>query len=78
MFQYSIVPLKFVCNNQVLWSNETPNSIETVLQLYLVREKESNEEMMKLIISSTDIARCCLNENGATISHGHNVHYFLK
>lgn len=69
MFQYSIVPLKFVCTKHtgekiILWENSRPNSAKCLRPIYLVREIETNEELLNLVIPMTDKARDELNEYG--------------
>ena len=67
MFQYGIVPLKVLSNDEVVWSSNSPNSPECLRPIYLVREKESNQEMIELVIKTTDAARHDMMNNGIDI-----------
>ena len=69
IFQYSITPLSLTCTRQsglqvVMWKNHAPNSARTLRPIFLIREAESNEELLQLVIKSTDSARNKLNEEG--------------
>ena len=58
MFQYGITPLKLTCNKngltEVLWENHTPNSCKTLRPLFLIREKETDSNLLNLVIPITD------------------------
>lgn len=57
MFQYGITPLSLTENTNEIWRNKTPNSPETLRVVYMIREKESDEEMINYVISKTDTCR---------------------
>ena len=72
MFQYGLVPLKMVCarasEEMIMWLNESPNSQLAVRPVYLIREEETNIELMDEVIKSTDKARDKLNEEGMVVN----------
>ena len=72
IFQYGIVPLKFICQRQgeniVLWENTSPNSQMSVRPIFLIREKETNEQLLEEVISTTDKERDRLNGEGMTVN----------
>ena len=68
MFQYGLVPLQLKVGDTILWKNPVPNSSNCLRPVYLIREKESDEEMMNLVIVATDTARQKLNQNGVKIN----------
>lgn len=49
MFQYGLVPLQLKSGEKILWKNPAPNSPNCLRPVYLIREKESDEEMTKLV-----------------------------
>ena len=84
MFQFGIVPLKLVCErldpensdmikSVTLWENFSPNSQLTVRPVYLIREKETNEELLQEVIISTDKSRDTLNEEGMVVKFSDSV-----
>ena len=54
MFQYGLVPLDVLSNNEVLWKNPSSNSPNYLCPVFLIREKESDMDMIKYVITSTD------------------------
>ena len=69
MFLYGLVVLKLVCKREngeeiVLWQNKTHNSSGTLQPIYLLREQETDAELLNLVIPSTDLVRKDLFENG--------------
>ena len=81
MFQYEIIPLKMTKVNKdsedVVWVNPVPNSARSLRPVYLIREKETNEELLHEVIHKTDEARNDLNINGVTVD-GHDVKVDIK
>ena len=71
IFQYGVTPLKLTCTRNhvemVLWLNPSPNSQFAVRPVYLIREKETNEELLDEVIVTTDKARDHLNKEGMVI-----------
>ena len=51
-------------DKEIVWINGTPNSPETVQPLFIIREKETDEEIMRLVIHLTDTARYKFNTEG--------------
>lgn len=84
IFQYSMTILKFSCTRNdgqvvVMWENPSPNSAKCVRPVYLIREKETDDELLNLVIPSTDQARDNLNANGMTIhKNGRSIFVSLK
>ena len=73
MFQYGINPLKLVrdvngTTQEILWQNKVPNSARSLRPIYLIREVETDVELLDFVINETDHARNDLNENGLTIN----------
>ena len=73
MFQYGITPLKLVLRNketvETLWINHTPNSCRTLRPLFLIRESETDEDLLNLVIPTTDKARSELKEEGVCVKY---------
>ena len=72
MFQYGITPLKLSNKNEdgskeLLWLNHTPNASRTLRPLFLIREKETDDDLLSLVIPTTDAARKELQEEGLCI-----------
>lgn len=67
MFVYGIIPLQININGNVVWKNPTPNSPECLRPVYLIREKEDDEELKEYVITSTDAARSSLNAEGMVV-----------
>ena len=75
MFQYGIAPLKLVRRfndntTEILWQNLAPNSCRSLRPLYLIREKETDEDLLSLVIPSTDAARAQLSSEGVCLTVG--------
>ena len=75
MFQYGLVPLRTLCiratkEEEVMWINESPNSQLSVRPVYLIREEETNQELIEEVIKTTDKARDELNEEGMVVNYG--------
>ena len=75
MFQYGITPLKLTRRrddgtNDVLWENHTPNAPRTLRPLFLIRESETNPDLLKLVILKTDTARKQLSVDGVCAKVG--------
>ena len=72
MFQYGIIPLKLVRSlqghgKQILWQNKVPNSSRSLRPIYLIREKETETELLDFVIKETDSVRKDLNANGLLV-----------
>ena len=73
MFQYGLTPLKLVCKSEatndtkILWENKAPNSAMSVRPVYLIREVETDEELLNEVISTTDKARNELNQESMVV-----------
>lgn len=71
IFQYGIIPLKLVRNfdgnEEILWENKVPNSARSLRPLYLIREKETNTELLDFVIKETDLVRNDMNTHGLSI-----------
>ncbi len=80
IFQYGIIPLKLVTKNEdgvevVKWENTVMNSPSTFRSVYTIREKETNDDLLKLVVKKTDQARESLNRNGIDLLFDdNNVH----
>ena len=75
MFQYGITPLKLIRRREdgstvCLWQNHTPNASRTLRPLFLIREKETDEDLLSLVIPTTDEARKELSAEGVCASVG--------
>ena len=61
IFQYGLTPLLLTQNvggaDINVWQNKVPNSGHTLRPIFLVREKENNDDLLKHIIPQTDAAR---------------------
>lgn len=73
VFQYGITPLKlqkrFVTGDTVtLWENHAPNSCRSLRPLYLIRNKETDEDLLYKVIPSTDKARAELSTEGVCVT----------
>ena len=68
MFQYGLTPLKLLFYKdgeaEVLWMNYAPNSSKSLRPVFLVREVETNEDLLDLVILTTDQARSELAAEG--------------
>ena len=72
MFQYGIIPLKLVRDvdgdtQEILWQNKVPNSARSLRPIYLIREVETDVELLDFVINETDVVRNDLNMNGLSI-----------
>ena len=80
MFQYGIIPLKLVRDvdgdtQEILWQNKVPNSARSLRPIYLIREVETDAELLDFVINETDVVRNDLNMNGLSIRvDGEDVH----
>ena len=74
IFQYGIIPLKLTHivgdKEEILWKNKVPNAARSLRPVFLIREVESNPELLNFVIKETDEARNDLNENGVKINAG--------
>ena len=83
IFQYGIIPLKMTKVNDddvsedVVWVNPVPNSARSLRPVYLIREKETNKELLHEVVHKTDEARNHLNTNGVIVD-GHYVKVDIK
>ena len=59
IFQYGIIPLKLTkCEEGkdeevVVWKNPVPNSARSLRPIYLIREKESDPDLLQLVVVTT-------------------------
>ena len=71
MFQYGIIPLKLVRNidgqEEIYWQNKVPNSARSLRPIYLIREKETEDNLLDFVIKETDRVRKDLNSNGLLV-----------
>ena len=70
MFQYSLLPLRAETVSEppvVIWRNSAPNSPHSLRSLYLIREKEDDEELLAHVVPETDKCRKKMEENGINI-----------
>ena len=56
MFQYGIIALHLTSISEVIWKNPSPNSADSLRPIFLIREKENNEELLNLMMPATDNA----------------------
>ena len=74
IFQYGIIPLKLAVMDNLsgieesLWLNPIPNAARSLRPIYLVREVETDAELLKDVIGKTDAARYDLHSNGTVIN----------
>ena len=83
MFQYyGITPLKLLQrfddgSTVLLWQNHTPNNCRSLRPLFLIREKETDEDLLSMVIPTTDKARAELSSEGVCATtvdgQGYNV-----
>ena len=70
IFQNGLVPLKMTCSrngiDEVLWENGAPNEVRP---LYLIREEETEADLLSEVVPSTDKIRKELNEEGIVIKY---------
>ena len=72
MFQYGLTALRLSCMNKdnsetTIWENSVPNSARSLRPVYLIQESETDADLLKLVIPSTDVARDKLNAEGNDI-----------
>ena len=81
MYQYALVPLKLECcvehddetshmSYVPIWKNPKPNSPLWVRPVYLIREKEDDEELKKYVTMITDECRTKLQAESMVIETG--------
>ena len=72
IFQYGVLPLKVTSigdgEEKVLWKNATPNAARYLRPVYLIREKETDPDLLELVIKTTDASRNKLNANGVVVN----------
>lgn len=80
MFQYGITPLQLTCERdgqeEVIWRNDSPNAARTLRPVYLVREVETDEDLLSEVMGKTDSARDELVEEGLVVKFGDTAMYF--
>ena len=73
MFQYGLSPLKLLFRKdgeeKVLWMNLAPNSRWSLRPVFFVRKMETDEDLLNLVIPTTDQARSELAEEGICVRH---------
>ena len=75
MFQYGITPLKLLRRfndktTELLWQNHSPNNCRYLRPIFLIRDKETNSDLLNLVIPTTDKARTELMRDGVCITVG--------
>ena len=86
MFQYGLTPLKLVCTRdtgvkEIMWENRSPNSAMAVRPLYLIRELETDPELLEEVIKTTDQAREHLNNESIMLdlySIKVDIYFFIQ
>ena len=76
IFTYAFTPLKLTQTlaengNEVektVWENPAPNSPFYLRPIFLIRETEDDEDLLQLVIPSTDKARDQMNSRGITLN----------
>lgn len=70
---------------QLLWENNAPNNCTSLRPLFLIREKETDEDLLSIVIPATDNARAELASEGVCVTDnmkGYNVkiiiHHSMK
>ena len=61
---------------QLLWENNAPNNCTSLRPLFLIREKETDEDLLSIVIPATDNARAELASEGVCVTDnmkGYNV-----
>ena len=80
------IPLHLTSNNEVIWKNPSPNSADSLRPVFLMHEKENDQELLTLVIPNTDNARTNLkmkiikleNENGINVNYkNQNMHLHI-
>ena len=68
IFQYGIIPLRLTQNiqgdEQEVWCNPVPNSSRSLRPSHLIRELETDADLLDLVIKETDQVRKEFNQNG--------------
>ena len=78
MPQYSIILLHLTSGNEVIWKTRSPNSADSLMSVFLICEKENDQELLNLVIPTTDNARTNLNKNDITINcKNQNIHLHI-
>ena len=76
MFQYGLIPLKLICHqdnkNMTPWQNYLPNALRLLRPVFLIRETETYQDLLYLIVPTTDKAREELNAEGMCYLFGKN------
>ena len=61
IFQYSMIPLKLTKvgenDEEVAWKNPVPNSARSLRPVYLIREEETDPDLLEFVIKNTDDSR---------------------
>ena len=76
VFQYGMIPLKLTKKvvgedeEEVVWKNPVPNSARSLRPVYLIREEETDPDLLQLVIKNTDDSRKNLNQNGMNLAVG--------
>ena len=86
MFQYGLTPLKLICTRntgvkEIMWENHSPNSAMAVRPIYLIRESETDPELLEEVIKTTDQAREKLNNETLVLelnSKKVDMHFYIQ
>ena len=78
LFQHGIVPLRLEAYQNdgaddvplVLWRNLVPNSSLSLRVIFLIREKETDPDLIDLVVGQTDISRSKLHSEGVNVEIG--------
>ena len=77
VFQYGIIPLKLMTKvegeEEVAWKNPAPNSARSLRPAYLIREVETDPDLLQLVLKDTDHARNHINQNGIDLAVGGEI-----
>ena len=78
IFQYGMIPLKLTKkvgenDEEVAWKNPVPNSARSLRPVYLIREEETDPDLLELVIKNTDDSRNDLNKNGMNLTVGNET-----
>lgn len=50
MFQHDLIPLHLTSDKEVKWKNLSPNSADSLRPVFLIHEKENDQELLNLVI----------------------------
>ena len=50
MFQHDLIPLHLTSDKEVKWKNLSTNSADSLRPVFLIHEKENDQELLNLVI----------------------------